>query len=101
MSITTSAVFWGRRSPLYGQGYGSAAMKCPAVLASSGIFALLHRLRLILARRRREPAARAVDDGDFALPGQAIASCHHVVHERVWAVARAALHRHIAAVAEL
>jgi len=52
-------------------------------------------------RWHREPARGAVGDLDLVFPGQAEATGHHVLHEGVGTIHRAAFHRDIAAVPEL
>src|SRR5262245_20285713 len=95
MSMMTSAVFCGRRSPSYGQGYGSDSMW------RTGIFLQVLGRAGVEALGLREAAGGAVGDDHFALPRQLVASGHHVVHVGVGTVARAALHGDIAAMAEL
>src|SRR5215207_1713702 len=61
MSITISAVFSGRRSPLYGHGYGSAATNRPVLLLASGMFWFLEKplpRHTQLTRRASEIAPR-------------------------------------------
>src|SRR5713101_4374721 len=65
--------------------------------------ALLRRLRHLAehARRHRKAARRAVGHLDLIFPGQPEGAGHHVLHEGVGTIHRAALHRDIAAVPEL
>src|SRR5689334_1877663 len=59
MSMISSAVLRGRRSPLYGQGYGSASTNRSVAIA------VLSAIDAQLARRAgQRPARRAGDDHD-------------------------------------
>src|SRR6187401_81470 len=64
---------------------------------------LLRRLRRLPEhpRRRRKPARRAVGHLDLILPRQTERAGHHVLHESIRAIHRAAFHRDVTAVPEL
>ena len=87
-----------------------AAWRYPPVLPimwlGSGIAASRRTLRrgilwLVGARRHRETAGGAVTHLDLRFPGQSVTPGNQILHIRVGAVTRPALHRHIATVAEL
>src|SRR4051812_12200189 len=63
----------------------------------------LRRLRRLAKYpcRRRKPARRAIRHLDLILPRQTKCSRHHVLHEGIRTIHRAAFHRDIAAVPEL